>query len=150
VERDANTLDRRMDDLLRRCREAGMNVTPQRMAVYRALLESEDHPSPELLYKRVRPKMPSLSLATIYKSLDALSKLGLAHRVSVAGDRKRYDANVDRHHHLVCTRCSKVVDHYDEAFDAVPPPRRLDGFVAHAVTVQVLGLCAACAKRAGR
>src|SRR6185503_631572 len=132
----ANTLDRRMDDLLRRCREAGMNVTPQRMAVYRALLESEDHPSPELLYKRVRPKMPSLSLATIYKSLDALSKLGLAHRVSVAGDRKRYDANVDRHHHLVCTRCNKVIDHYDESFDAVVAPRRLDGFVAHAVSVQ--------------
>jgi Fur family peroxide stress response transcriptional regulator len=146
VERDAKSLDRRMDDLLRRCREAGMNVTPQRMAIYRALLESEDHPSPELLYQRVRPKMPSLSLATIYKSLDALSRLGVVHRVSVAGDRKRYDANVDRHHHLVCTRCHKVVDFYDDALDAVAPPRKLAGFVAHALTVQVMGLCAACAR----
>jgi Fur family peroxide stress response transcriptional regulator len=147
VERDAKSLDRRMDGLLRRCREAGMNVTPQRMAIYRALLESEDHPTPELLYKRVRPKMPALSLATIYKSLDALTKLGLAHRVPVAGDRKRYDANVDQHHHLVCTRCNKVMDVYDDRFDAVAPPRLRDGFVAHAVSVQVLGLCAGCARR---
>jgi len=146
MERDAKSLARRMDDLLRRCREAGMNVTPQRMAIYRALLESEDHPTPELLFERVRPKMPALSLATIYKSLDALQRLGVAHRVSVGG-RKRYDANVDRHHHLVCTRCSKVVDVEDEALDAVAPPRRLGGFVAHTVSVQVLGLCVACAKR---
>src|SRR5262245_21066885 len=148
VERDAKSLNRRVDDLLRRCREAGMNVTPQRVAVYRALLESEDHPTPELLYRRVRPKMPSLSLATIYKCLDALAELGLAHRVPVAGDRKRYDANVERHHHLVCTRCHRVTDVYDERFDAIAPPRRLDGFVAHAVSVQVTGLCAPCARRA--
>ena len=147
VERDAKSLDRRVDDLLRKCREAGMNVTPQRVAVYRALLESEDHPSPELLFQRVRPKMPSLSLATIYKCLDTLAKLGLAHRVSVGGDRKRYDANVDRHHHLVCTRCHRVTDLYDDRLDAVAPPRRLDGFVPHAVSVQVMGLCAGCARR---
>ena len=145
MERDAKTLDRRVDHLLRRCRESGMNVTAQRVAVYRALLESEDHPSPELLYRRVRPQMPSLSLATVYKCLDALAKLGLAHRVSAGGDRKRYDANVDRHHHLICTRCHRVTDLYDDRLDAVAPPRRLDGFVAHAVSVHVMGLCAACA-----
>ena len=148
MERDAKSLEHRVADLLRRCREAGMNVTPQRVAVYRALLESEDHPTPELLYRRVRPTMPSLSLATIYKSLDALAKLGLAHRVPVAGDRKRYDANVERHHHLVCTRCHRVTDVYDDRLDAVAPPRRLAGFVAHAVSVQVMGLCAPCARRA--
>jgi Fur family peroxide stress response transcriptional regulator len=150
VERDATSLDRRVGDLLQRFREAGMNVTPQRLAVYRMLLEAEDHPSPEALYRRIRPKMPSLSLATIYKALDALVKLGVVREVSVVGERKRYDANVDRHHHLVCTRCKKVDDFYDEGLDAVAPSRRLAGFVAHAVSVQVLGLCAACAKPARR
>ncbi len=150
MDRDAASLEKRMTGLLGRCRAAGMNVTPQRLAVYRALLEAEDHPSPELLYRRLRPSMPSLSLATIYKALDALARLGLVREVSVVGERKRFDANVDRHHHLVCTRCKKVVDFYDEALDGLTPRRGLGGFVPHSVSVQVMGLCGGCAQRGPR
>ena len=145
MDRRAATLDRRVDELVRRCRDAGLNVTPQRLAVYRALLESEDHPSPEQLYQRVRPLMPSLSLATIYKALDALQALGLVEEVSPLGEHKRYDANDDRHHHLVCTQCHKVSDFYDERFDALAPPNKLGGFHVHALTVQLKGLCSDCA-----
>ncbi|HLU64879.1 MAG TPA: transcriptional repressor, partial [Kofleriaceae bacterium] len=88
-------------------------------------------------------------LATIYKALDTLCELGLVQEVSVVGEGKRYDANVDRHHHLICTACKQVVDHYDPKLDALRPPRRLPGFHARSVSVQVLGLCAACARRAG-
>jgi Fur family transcriptional regulator, peroxide stress response regulator len=146
MDRSPASLERRMDHLIGRCRERGMNVTPQRMAIYRVLLESEDHPSPEALYERVRPAMPSLSLATIYKALDVLGELGLVQEVSVPGVGKRYDANLERHHHLVCTRCKQVVDHYDPQLDALRPPRRLPGFVAHSVSVQLLGLCTGCAR----
>ena len=146
MDRSPTSLDQRMDHLVARCRERGMNVTPQRMAIYRALLESVDHPTPEALHERVRASMPSLSLATIYKALDTLGELGLVQEVSVAGAGKRYDANVERHHHLVCTRCKQVSDHYDPQLDALRPPRRLAGFVAHSVSVQLLGLCASCAR----
>lgn len=122
-----------------------MNVTPQRLAVYRALLESEDHPSPEILFRRVRKSMPSLSLATVYKALDTLELLGVVARVATASDTKRFDANDERHHHLVCTRCQKVVDLYDERFDALAAPRQISGFVVQTLTVQVKGLCARCA-----
>ena len=127
VERDAATLDRRMNDLLQRCREARMHVTPQRMAIYRTLLEAEDHPSPEELYRRVRAKMPSLSLATIYKVLDALTRLGAVQEVSMISESKRYDANMDRHHHLICTKCKKIIDLHDDGLDAIPPPRSTGG-----------------------
>ena len=147
VERDAGTLDRRMQGLLERCREAGMHVTPQRMAIYRTLLEAEDHPSPEDLYRRVRARMPSLSLATIYKVLDALTHLGVVREVSMISESKRYDANMDRHHHLICTKCKKIIDLHDDGLDAIPRPRRLKGFVAHTMSVQILGVCATCAKR---
>ena len=147
MERDATTLDRRMNDLLERCREAGMHVTPQRMAIYRTLLEAEDHPSPEELYSRVRAKMPSLSLATIYKVLDALTRLGAVQEVSMISESKRYDANMERHHHLICTKCKKIIDLHDDGLDAIPPPRRLKGFVPHVVSVQVMGVCGTCAKR---
>jgi Fur family peroxide stress response transcriptional regulator len=147
MDRSAAGLERHMDGLVTRCRDRGMNVTPQRLAIYRALLESEDHPSPEMLFERVRPGLPSLSLATIYKALDALRELGLVQEVTVSGGGKRYDANVEKHHHLVCTQCRQVVDHYDAQLDSLKPPRRITGFVGHSVTVQVLGLCSECARK---
>jgi len=93
--------------------------------------------------------MPSMSLATIYKALDALVGLGLAQEVSATGDVKRYDANMARHHHLVCTRCRAIRDFDDEVLDRVAPPRRLGGFVAHTVSVQISGLCSTCAGEEG-
>ena len=140
-------VDSRLKDLQQRCRAAGLNVTPQRLAIYRAVLEAEDHPTPEALYQQVRPSMPSLSLATIYKVLDALTKLGVVKEVHVSGDSKRYDANLDKHHHLICTRCKQILDLYNEHFDSITLPKRLSGFVAQSVSVQVFGFCATCAQK---
>ena len=147
MERTAIAIRRRVDEMVHRCRDAGLSVTPQRIAVYKALLKSEEHPTPEMLFKSVKRQMPSLSLATIYKSLDALEKLGLVQAVEVDSDSRRYDANMSRHHHLVCTKCRKVIDFYDEQLNAVRPSRRHRGFVAKSITVKVLGFCARCAPR---
>ncbi len=123
-------IEQRMDDMSRRCREAGMNVTPQRMAVYRALLESVEHPSPEVLYRAVQPTMPSMSLATVYKSLEALERLGLVHEVPVVSDTRRYDANTSDHHHLVCTTCGKVADFYDQDLRSASSEAEAEGLSA--------------------
>lgn len=147
MHQDPVQMDRQMHELMRRCRDEGMNVTPQRAAIYRGLLESEDHPSPEVLYRRVHRRLPSLSLATVYKALDTLVALGLVREVDVAGDAKRYDANLDRHHHLICTGCRKVTDFCDEGLDAAAPSKRFSDFVARTVSVQVFGLCNACARK---
>lgn len=144
MRRDPGSTRRRIDALLRRCREEGLAATPQRLAVYRALLESKEHPTPEAVFVRVRREMPSLSLATVYKALDALKAVGLVREVASFTHGRRYDANVDRHHHLVCTSCHKVADLYDAGLDSVVPPRRVPGFRPRAVSVQVLGLCARC------
>ena len=140
------SVESHFEALLQRCRAAGMHVTPQRIAIYRAVLEAEDHPTPDLIYQRVRPSMPSLSLATIYKVLDALAKLGMVKEVDVSGDSRRYDANLDQHHHLICSRCKKVNDLYDERFDTIALPKRLQGFTAQSLSVQVFGLCSTCAQ----
>jgi len=147
MDRSPTAIHRRLHDLVGRCRAAGMHVTPQRLAVYRALLESDDHPSPEVLFRRVKKVMPSLSLATIYKALETLEQLGVIEEVATASDAKRFDANCEQHHHLVCTRCDKVVDLYDARFDRLTAPRSLGGFVVEELTVQVRGLCAACARQ---
>jgi Fur family peroxide stress response transcriptional regulator len=147
MDRDAASLDGQVEIMVERCRSKRMSVTPQRLAIYRALLEAEDHPSPEMLYQRIRPKMPSLSLATVYKTLDALDALGLVKEVSVGSETKRYDANLERHHHLVCTDCGAIMDFYDRTLDAVTPPRRISGFVPRGIHIQVTGRCSQCARR---
>lgn len=144
MERTRAAVQRALDGLVERCQEMRMNVTPQRLAVYKALLESEEHPTPEMLYKKVRRAMPSLSLATVYKVLDALEKLGLIQALELDSQSRRYDANMARHHHLVCTRCRSVVDFYDEKFDRLRPSKNVSGFTPEVVSVKVLGLCRRC------
>src|SRR5258708_2631534 len=97
MNRSREALQARVDEMTEQCRNAGMNVTPQRIAIYRALLQSEEHPTPETLFRVVSRKMPSLSLATIYKTLDAFEEVGLIRAVPVVSEKRRYDANVDPH-----------------------------------------------------
>ena len=141
----------RLDALTAICRKAGVSVTPQRLAVYGALCESMDHPSPEVLHERLRPSMPTLSLATVYKTLHLFAELGVAREVSVAGDNsRRFDANGEKHHHLVCEECHAVVDLYDTTLDRVSIPKRLEGFQPKSVHVQIVGVCADCGGSARR
>jgi Fur family peroxide stress response transcriptional regulator len=135
----------RLQRLVERCREAGMNVTPQRLAIYRALVQAPDHPSPEAIYERVRPAMPALSLATIYKTLEALAALGLVTELPATGNVRRYDATIERHHHLVCVRCDRVEDYFDPALDRLAPRVRVPGFTAQHLSIHIHGLCESCA-----
>jgi Fur family transcriptional regulator, peroxide stress response regulator len=130
------------------CRGAGLAVTPQRAVIYRALAASFDHPTPEALYDRVKPTLPQVSLATIYKTLDVLVSLGLANELASTGDKKRFDGRVDRHHHLICTSCRSISDYDDPSLDKLPPPRGVPGFKPQFISIHVHGLCRACAASA--
>ena len=147
MDRSPKQLRQRVERMIEHCREAGMNVTPQRIAIYRALLKSEDHPTPEMLYRDVSREMPSLSLATIYKTLDSLSAIGLVRSVDLDSDKRRYDANDDAHHHLVCSACGKIRDYYSHEFDTLLPPRRAVGFVPETISVNITGICEGCRRK---
>ena len=126
-------------------RQAGVAVTAPRVAIRRTLKGAFDHPSPEVLHRRIRTERPDLSLATVYKALHAFTRAGLVHEVSVAGDNaRRFDANLDAHHHVVCTVCHEVRDLYDAGLDGVRAPAMPAGFEPRAVSVNVLGRCARC------
>lgn len=135
-------------ELAERFREHDLKPTPQRLAIYRALVRMKDHPSPEAVFKSVRGALPALSLGTVYKTLDALEAAGLVEQVSRVGDTKRYDANLDPHHHLVCTRCRTVIDVMlpDEHLPSTAAAHAGAevGFQVTGVHVQFLGLCRGC------
>ena len=96
-------------------REKGLKVTPQRIAVYNMLLGTTAHPNAEMIYKTLEPTNPTMSLATVYKTLDFFKQLGLVQELNVGESSSRYDAVVRCHPHTVCRICGKVDDlHMDE------------------------------------
>ena len=141
----APNLEARMGDFVRRCKEAGLATTHQRSVIYRVLVESRDHPSPELVYERGSREIPEISRATVYKNIRTFVDAGLLREVSELHQTNRLDANLERHHHLICTRCMRVVDFHDDRLDDVrasqPEP---DGFEVTEYRVEARGLCPAC------
>jgi Fur family peroxide stress response transcriptional regulator len=144
MKRGPKELDARVGEMVERCRAAGMNLTPQRVVIYRALLESEDHPSPEVLRDRVKEQLPAVSLATIYKTLDVLVDLGLASEFAATGNTKRYDGNMGPHHHLVCESCGRVEDYEDDKLAKLSLPKGLNGFAPKYLSIHIHGLCSSC------
>ena len=129
----------------RRCREHGVRVTAQRLAVYRALAEDPSHPTADAIYRRLRGAMPSLSPATVYRVLESLVQDGLLRRVSTTGGAGRFDANLTPHQHLICRVCGRMTDVHAPAVElgrvaAEARPR----FVVEDVDVRIVGRCETC------
>lgn len=87
-----------------------LKVTPQRLAIFHMLYNTTSHPSAETIYNSLRETHPTMSLATVYKTLDALVKTGLVQQINVGEDAFRYDATATSHPHIVCTECHEVHD----------------------------------------
>ncbi len=96
-------------ELVERLREWGVRVTPQRLAIAEATLNSTDHPSVQQIYERVRQHFPSMTLATIYSTLGVLEKSGLIQELPFQKS-SRYESNLEPHVNLVCMECGNVVD----------------------------------------
>jgi Fur family peroxide stress response transcriptional regulator len=130
----------------RLCGEHGLAVTHQRQVIYQALLSMHDHPSPEVVYEKVRKQIPSISLGTVYKNIKTFVDSGLLREVSLHHGSTRLETNLTPHHHLVCARCKTIVDLDDEDLEPVKlkrrPPR---GFSIQRFSVEVIGLCPHCA-----
>lgn len=95
-------------------RQKGLKVTPQRIAVYNMLLNTKQHPNAETIYRTLQPTNPTMSLATVYKTLDYFKQLNLVQELNVGEASSRYDALVHCHPHTVCSRCGQVEDLFME------------------------------------
>jgi Fe2+ or Zn2+ uptake regulation protein len=129
------------------CERSGVAVTHQRQVIYQALKAMHGHPSPEEVYERVKVKIPSISLATVYKNIHLFIESGIFHEVSLHHGSLRVETNAKPHHHLVCTACKSVTDIDAEELGFVSKARKLrGGFLVQRYAVDVLGLCAECQK----
>jgi len=140
----------RVAEFVDTCRRQGIKVTHQRIEILRELACTDEHPDAETVYERVRERLPVISLDTVYRTLRLLEERGAIARVGSLGDRARFDANTDRHHHYVCSECGLVRDFYSEELDGftVPPDVSELGQV-DAIHIELRGRCREC-KAKGR
>lgn len=93
---------------------AGLKTTQQRIVIYHALIEEYNHPSAENIFEKVQSDNPSISLGTVYKTLDTFVLAGLVTKVLTDEGNMRYDANLDYHNHIYCTNTKEIIDYYNE------------------------------------
>ncbi len=130
-----------------RCRELGLAVTHQRTLIYRELMSMGEHPTPELVYERVRQHIPAISLGTVYKNIRTFLDAGLLREVSFHHGTQRLETNVEPHHHLVCTRCRKILDIPESELEPVRLKKKLKtGFKVERFSIELLGICGDCAQ----
>ena len=127
------------------CRDAGLRLTPQRMEVFREVAQTGDHPDAEMVYKRLRERMPTVSLDTVYRTLWLLNDHGLIATLGPSRERTRFDANLTRHHHFVCVRCGSMRDFHSAELDSLklPSSARALGRI-ETTLVEVRGVCRDC------
>lgn len=131
-----------------RCGKLGLALTPQRLAIYQVLAGDDSHPGAEDIFRRVKPDLPSLSLGTVYRTLELFEEHGLVSRIHAFSDQTRFDANLETHHHLVCIRCHRVIDFQDARLERLPiEPTAPNGFQVLSHRIHLLGLCRNCQEK---
>ncbi|MEI8376505.1 MAG: transcriptional repressor [Planctomycetota bacterium] len=125
---------------VRQCRK-----TRQRQVIIEELQAVTSHPTAAELYELVRPRLPRVSLGTVYRNLDLLARMGLIEKLEHSGGEARFDANTAEHDHLRCVRCGRVDDVRALPLDlARPEEDDLRGYEILGHHLEFLGICLGC------
>ena len=130
-------------------REKQLRLTPQRMFLLEELRKLNTHPTADELYEIVRKRLPHISLGTVYRNLEILSRMGIIRKIELGGTRKRFDGDLEIHQHIRCTACGRIDD-----LPAGTTVTRCDmdligrtGYEAIEHRVEFIGICPECGKR---
>jgi len=138
AERGALALRRMLDD-------SGANFTRQRAAVHGYLRKADHHPTAEEVFLAVKQELPKISLATVYKNLEALVACGAASRLTYGDLAARYEIRTDHHYHSRCLKCGRITDVApapgEQLLKLMKAPR---GFKVEDYRIELLGYCKNC------
>jgi len=124
MKRKRKPFERRLDRLKDTLRRAGVRLTHQRLEIFREIASTGEHPDAESVYKRLKRRLPTVSLDTVYRNLWLLRDLGLIDTLGVANRSIRFDANMTPHHHFICTVCGRTQDFHCLDFDRLRAPKQ--------------------------
>jgi len=129
--------------LLGRFSEKEIRLTPQRINVYKYILENKTHPTIDAVYHALKEGNPSLSKTTIYNIVEVLEKAKLIRIIRIADGDVRLDGDMENHAHFYCKDCEKIIDIHSE--NLVIPPA-LDGYRIDEYDIYASGICPTCIK----
>jgi Fur family peroxide stress response transcriptional regulator len=145
VPNSKTSYDQKIDIFERRCKEKGLRVTPQRLEVYRVLVQMHTHPTAEDVYLKVREQLHNISFDTVNRTLLTLTDIGAAFVVEGTGQPRRFDGGLEDHQHFRCIKCGKIVDFHHAPFDHINVPPELGSeYKILRKTVYFEGLCCDC------
>ena len=138
----------KLDQFRRVCKASNLSLTPQRVAVYKVLIASDDHPTAEEVFSLVRASFPDIAMDTVYRTLTTFIEIGLIHPVVGHGEPKRYDPNVEPHHHFRCKQCGTIIDFHEDSFNRLSVPESIKKeHTVSSVKVLLEGLCDKCSSK---
>ncbi len=123
--------------------EKGLKVTPQRLAVLEAVIELGNHPTAENITESVKMNHPNIAIGTVYKTLETFVENGIVKKVKTDKDIMRYDAILEKHHHLYCVESDRIEDYYDDELNQILEKyfkkKHIKGFKIGDIKLQILG-----------
>ena len=96
-----------------------LKSTNQRIAIYAAILPMKNHPSAELVWEKIKKNYPTITLATVYNTLETFAKSGLINKISSSNGKLRFDPNTTQHNHIYCENTNDVYDFYDAELESI-------------------------------
>ncbi len=99
-----------MQKLIEICKKNNLKLTPQRIAIYKAIYKEKSHPSAKYIYQKVKKDFPSISFDTVNRSLNDFSKIGLIQIIEKNSPIRRFDPTSINHPHFHCNKCDSIFD----------------------------------------
>lgn len=129
-------------------RTEGLKLTHQRMEIFRELIGAFDHPSAESVYQRIRIKIPTISMDTVYRTLATLTDHKLIYKVETTESQARFETQAARHHHVICSVCNEITDFNFEPLNDAELPECLEAWGrVETKNLIVYGVCKRCLEK---
>jgi Fur family ferric uptake transcriptional regulator len=130
-------------------RKSGQRTTGQRQLLLEIIRRTEGHLDADEIYRQARQKLPSISLSTVYRSLQLFKALGQVEEHQLGGARRYYEAMPQaKHYHLVCLGCGRILEFKCSSAERLKSRiSREEGFKVTDAEVRLVGYCPECQQR---
>jgi Fur family transcriptional regulator, peroxide stress response regulator len=105
-----NTNSEEIDFFTQKCKQHNLRITPQRVSIYKVIIQSKNHPSTEEIFQFVKIEFNNITFDTVNRTLLTFTQIGLINVIESYKGSRRFDPNLDIHHHFHCIKCGQIID----------------------------------------
>lgn len=131
---------------INKLKQLGLKLTPQRLAILDVLEGNTKHPSAEEIYNQLKPRYPSLSLTTVYHTLEVLAGAGELQEIRIKADKRHFDPNPAPHGHFLCRICG-AIDDLEAGPLEMQTPFAIKDYLVEKYALYFYGICPRCRDR---